>query len=92
MNTDQTALLAHIETLNAEIQMWVDAKPGRGAGMIHTDIEMWNRDNVYTPEQFDRWSLATDIYYILKDKGFRANWGELFSKTREELKNLIESI
>jgi len=81
------SLLSHIEALNAKTLAWIAESPEtRGGGLIHTDLAMWAKDGVTDVDSFERWSLATDIYYMLKDEGLRANWSELFSHSVEELK------
>ena len=78
---------ATLEALNAKTLAWIAESPEtRGGGLIHTDLALWAEDGVTDVDSFERWSLATDIYYMLKDEGLRANWSELFSLSLEELK------
>lgn len=81
------SLLSHIEALNAKTLAWIAESPEtRGGGLIHTDLAYWAECGVTDVDSFERWSLATDIYYILKEEGLYANWSELFSYSVEELK------
>jgi hypothetical protein len=80
-------LLKHIEALNTKTLAWIAESPEtRGAGIIHTDLVMWAKDGVTDVDSFERWNLATNIYYMLKDEGRRASWSELFSLSLEDLK------
>lgn len=82
-----TDLLKHIQALNDKTLAWIAESPEtRGGGLIHTDLARWAEDGVTDVDSFERWSLATDIYYMLKDEGLRAHWGELFALSLEELK------
>ena len=92
MTADQAALLDHIRAENAKIQAWINAAPGRGAGIISEDLEMWAEDGVHTVDDFIRYDLAITLYdYIKYEHGYKRNWSELFSMTVEELKNELNA-
>jgi hypothetical protein len=94
MNTisSQAALLEYIKAENAKTLAWVNAAPGRGAGLISEDLEMWAKDGVFTVEDFMKYSLATNLYYNAKDSGYRLSWPNLMSHSLEELQAMMSEV
>lgn len=80
-------LKQHIEKINAETQAWIDEDPkNRWGGMLVTDPEHWAEYGVYTPEDYDKSSLAETIAQASKDatgSKYRVDWMEY---SVEELK------
>ena len=85
-------LADHIKKLNAETQAWVDAEPGRWAGMLVEDEAHWNEYGVYTPAQFDRYmdeATYSDVYKEKYGMRPRPNWSEI---SDAELKKMLEDL
>ena len=80
-------LIAHIQSLNAKTQAWIDEDPkNRWAGMLVDEPEHWARYNVYTVAQFEHYMAATDLYEATRDKyGYKPRWSHLMSLTTEQL-------
>ena len=76
----------HIEKINSETQAWIDEDPkNRWGGMFITDPEYWAESGIYTPEDFDKSSLAETIAQASKDatgSKYRIDWMDY---TLEEL-------
>lgn len=86
-----TTLADHIATINANTQAWVDAEPGRCAGMITDDLNHWADVGVYTAKQFDRYMLEATYSDLYKEvNGFRPRAFSYFSD--EELTALVKSL
>lgn len=87
-----SALLKHIEALNAKTQAWIDEDPGnRWAGMMTTDLDHWAECGVYTPEQFDRLMDEECYSDVYKDRyGVRPR--NISSMSDEELRNALERL
>jgi hypothetical protein len=80
-------LLEHIQKINSELD------PVNDHFALTEDIEYWNRSGVFTPEDFERYELATEYFEIYREiYNFKPHWGELFAKSAEELKALITDI
>jgi len=84
-------LVKHIEKINSETQAWVDEDPkNRWGGMLVTDPEHWAESGIYTPEDFDKSSLAETIAQASKDatgSKYRIDWMEY---TLEELQKMAD--
>ena len=88
------ALVKHIEALNVKTQEWVDAGPGRWAGMLTTDVKHWEDYGVYTPDQLDRYLDSQGLYECiasLTSKGYASSVvAELENASDEEWKKESE--
>ena len=85
------ALEQHITKINTETQIWIDEDPkNRWGGMLVTDPAHWAEYGVFTPEDYDKSSLAETI----KDASgaaygskHRVDWKEY---TLEELQKMAD--
>jgi|TARA_B110000438_G_C15794202_1_gene642131 hypothetical protein len=61
MNT----LVQHIEAINVNTQIWVDADPkNRWAGMVVTDPKHWAEYGITTPAEYDRYQDENTLYEL----------------------------
>jgi hypothetical protein len=75
MTNDQIALVAHIEAKNAKTQEWVDAAPGRWAGMITTDVDHWAGYGITTVAQYEHYMAVAAYVNCYKDiNGVKPRW------------------
>lgn len=82
-----TQLVAHIKSLNAKSKAWMDAEPGRWAGMLVEDAAHWAEYGVYTVEDFERYQLETTIYEGFKDAyGVKGRHYDFASMSMDELR------
>lgn len=88
MNTESSALLAHIEALNAKTEAWVAEDPtNRWATTWMTDIDEWAKDGVHTVDDFTKFLLVSDIYETTREiYGYKTSWGALMEMSIEDLK------
>ena len=87
VQADPEALRAHIAKKNAAIKAWVDEKEGRWATYHVEDPEFWNKDGIYTPEQYDHYNLVADVFETTRDVlGYKPHWGQLYKMSDEELR------
>jgi hypothetical protein len=92
MTEDQIALLNYIKSENAKIASWVEEGPGRFAGIICEDLEMWEKDGVFTVEDFIKYDYAVSLYEHTKAEfGYKRNWQEMMSMTVEQLKEELST-
>lgn len=86
LTSDQLALVKHIKERNAETRAWIDAAPGRMAGLLAEDAEHWASQGVYTVEQFQHYLAAADHYDAYKSvHGIRPRWMDYHSMTAAEI-------
>lgn len=68
-------LVAHIQAENAKTQAWVDAAPGRMAGLAPDpveDAEFYIERGIFTVAQYERDNMEATIHDLFKDvHGFR---------------------
>jgi hypothetical protein len=81
-------LVAHIKSLNAKTQAWVDEDPAnRWAGMLVEDEAHWAEQGVHTVEDFERRELEIAIYEGHKDAfGVKGRHYDFESMTMDELR------
>ncbi len=87
MNSIMHPLLSHILTLNAKTLAWIaEAPDSRWATTLVDDLAHWEQVGVTTPEQLDRYLLASEVYDLCKSYlGYRPNWTHLMSLSIAEL-------
>lgn len=79
-------LLKHIQSINAQSLKWISESPEiRSCYLVHTDLDKWKECGVTDIESFERWSLATELFHILKEEGCIVSWDTLFNQSLEEL-------
>ena len=49
------SLVERIAEINRDSQLWMEAAPGRWAGMLCSDPEHWFEYGIYTAEQLDEY-------------------------------------
>jgi hypothetical protein len=81
-------LVAHIKSLNAKTQAWVDEDPAnRWAGMLVEDEAHWAEQGVHTVEDFERRELEIAIYEGHKDAyGVKGRHYDFDSMSMDELR------
>jgi len=81
-------LVAHIKSINAKTQAWIDEDPAnRWAGMLVEDEAHWADQGVHTVEDFERRELETFIYEGHKDAfGVKGRHYDFDSMTMDELR------
>lgn len=81
-------LVKHIEKLNAQTEAWIAEDPkNRWATTMTTCVKHWAEYGIYTPEQFDNYMSAYDLYEIYADrysKGYARSKG-FFQMNKEQL-------
>jgi hypothetical protein len=88
-----TQLVAHLKSLNAKSKAWMDAEPGRWAGMLVEDPAHWAEYGVHTVEDFERYQLETSIYEGHKDAyGVKGRHYDFDSMSMDELRAEAERI
>jgi hypothetical protein len=87
-------LLAHLESLNAEKQAWIDEDPtNRWTGMYTTDMDHWASMGIVTVEDFERDQLISSIWDAYKDAyGYRPRHLDFESMTMAELEAEADSV
>ena len=86
-------LLLHIEAHNAKSKAWEEANPGSWASQLVTDLDHWHRYGVFTPEDFDRYLLVSDIYETTRSLwGYKPDWAVLMRQTTEDLQHELECL
>lgn len=66
LTPDQIALAAHIEAENAKTLEWVNAAPGRWAGMLVSDPLHWAEQDIFSIadlQLFEARNLVWELYY-----------------------------
>lgn len=94
------ALLAHIKAINAKTAAWVAKDPKhRIAGLFTEDLSYWqemthfNDTGIQTPEEFDRYMLANEIYDFYKTVyGYRPDFGHLKNMSLADLQKQLDSL
>ena len=81
-------LLQHIKDINAKSKKWMDENPGSWAGMVPEDIKFWNKQGIFTVEEYERSNLITSVYEMHKDaygvKGRHYDFDNMSNKELEE--------
>lgn len=93
--SDTTALLAHIQSLNAATIAWVNEDPAaRWACTLTEDMPYWvNECKISTPDEFDHHMLVTDVYEATKSIwGYKPSWKGLCECTSEELRSELAAL
>jgi len=87
-------LVAHIKSLNAKTQAWIDEDPdSRWAGMLVEDLAHWAEQGIHTVEDFERNELETSIYEGYKDAyGVKGRHYDFDSMSMDELRAEAERI
>ena len=81
-------LVKHIEKLNAQTKAWIAEDPkNRLATLMTTCEKHWADYGIYTPEQFDNYMSAYDLYEIYADKYSKgyARSKKFFQMNKEQL-------
>ncbi len=88
-----SALINHLNELNAEAQAWMDAEEGRWTGFYITDPEHWANMDIHTVEDFKRHELQSSIWDTYKDvHGVRPRFMDFDSMSMEELQAEADSL
>jgi hypothetical protein len=86
-------LTKHIEALNAKTQAWLDEVPGRGAGMLVTDVAFWAERGVFTVEDFERRMLIANIWDAYKEiNGIRPRFMDFDNMSISDLEETYERL
>jgi hypothetical protein len=84
---DQLALRDWVVEQNRKTQAWIDAAPGRGAGLRMEDLTVLASWGIFSIDDAIKYDLCNDVYYATKDKyGYKPYWSDLKSMTIAELK------
>ena len=87
---DQLALQAHIEAENAAFA--ATCKPGSCMILPAADLDMWARMDVYTVDQYIRFSLLSEISDTQKELyGFRMR-NDYSNATNEQLQDELDDL
>jgi len=87
------SLSKHIQKKNAETQTWLDENPECMAGMFIEDLSHWHDYQVFTPEDFDKYLLKSNIWDAFKDlHGVRPRHMDLDNMTLEQLQAELDDL
>jgi hypothetical protein len=88
-----SALINHLNELNAKAQAWMDAEEGRWTGFYITDPEHWANMDIHTVEDFKRHELQSFIWDAYKDAyGIRPRFMDFESMSMEELQKEADRV
>jgi len=92
--TDYTALIAHVDALNAKKEAWVAEDPdNRWAGLYVNDIDYFQDIGVSTPAEFDRFMDEETLYRSFRDiYNYRPSMDWIRNLSDEELHNEFRRI
>lgn len=88
MNT----LATYIADQNAKTQAWIDAAPGRWAGLLTDDLAYWAEVGITTPEELELYldqATYSDLYKEVH--GYRPRF-DTTHWTREDWKNELDQL
>ena len=87
-------LVAHIQKRNAATLAWVAEDPNnRWACTLVEEPEHWAGYGVTTPDQFEHYMAATDLYEATKaHHGYKPDWRSLMAMTTEELEEALRKL
>lgn len=90
----QTALVAHIEALNAKSRAWVAEDPAnRFAGILTTDLAHWAESKIFSVEDFELYELRNDVWELYNSLyGVKPRFMGLWSMSREEVEAELASL
>lgn len=89
-----SALLQHLQSLNAKTKLWVEEDPtNRFAGLLTEDVSYWASMGITTVEQFEHYMLVNDVFEATRSAfDYKPSWGHLNSLSDEDLKKELDSI
>ena len=92
--SDTTALLAHIQGLNAATLAWVAENPTQRWACTYTeDMSHWLDMKVSTVEEFTRYNLVCEVFEATRSVwGYKPSWSGLMSQSVESLQSELETL
>lgn len=86
--SNTTSLLSHIQALNAATLAWVAESPTtRWACTISEDLDMWAKNGITTPAEFDHYGLVSNVYEATREVwGYKPSWAGLMAMSDDELR------
>lgn len=83
---DYTALASHLAKIAADTRAFVAADPNNWACHPVEDVQFWVDQGISTVEQFEKHSLASEVYDFHKEVwGFKPSWKSLTDLSIVEL-------